>query len=102
MKQVLVIFRLHEGAEPEAEKLAAAGPPLDLEKAGFERLAVYLIHNEVIFVFEGEEPEWREDELVSDYLQLALRERLDEWRKLADVQTWPASPIFVWEASAAE
>jgi hypothetical protein len=102
MKQVLVLFRLHEGAEPEAAKLAAAGPPFDLEKAGFKRLAVYLSHQEVIFVFEGEEPEWLEDELVNDYLQPALRERLDEWRKLADVQTWPASPILVWEASAAE
>jgi hypothetical protein len=97
----MVIFRLREGAEPEAEKLVAAGPPVDLEKTGFRRFAAYLSHHEVIFVFEGEEPLWREDDLVNDFLQPALRERLDEWRKLADVHTWPASPIFVWEASAA-
>ncbi len=34
--------------------------------------------------------------------QPALRQRLDEWRKLADVQTWPAQPVFFWEASADE
>jgi hypothetical protein len=102
MKQVLVVFHLREGSEPEAAILAAAGPPFDLEKAGFKRVAVYLTHREAIFVLEGEEPEWREDDLVHDFLQTELRERLDEWRKLADVQTWPAHPVFFWEASADE
>ena len=102
MKQVLVVFHLHEGSELKAARLAAADPPFDPEKAGFKRLAVYLSHREVIFVLEGEEPEWREDALIDDFLQPALRERLDEWRKLADVQTWPAHPIFFWEASADE
>jgi len=102
MKQVLVVFRLREGSELEAARLAAADPPFDPEEAGFKRLAVYLSDGEAIFVLEGEEPEWREDDLVDDFLQPALRERLDEWRKLADVQTWPAQPIFFWEASADE
>ena len=53
-------------------------------------------------MLEGEEPLWREDELVDDFLRPALRERLDEWRKLADVQTWPAQPVFFWEVSADE
>jgi len=99
MKQVLVVFHLREGSEPEAAALAAAGPPFDPEAAGFKRLAVYLRHHEAIFVLEGEEPQWREDDLVHDFLQPALRERLDEWRKLANVETWPAQPIFFWEAS---
>jgi hypothetical protein len=102
MKQVLVAFRLREGSELEAARLAALDPPFDPKAAGFKRLAVYLSHGEVIFVLEGEEPEWREDDLVGDFLQPALRERLDEWRKLADVETWPAHPIFFWEASADE
>jgi hypothetical protein len=51
-------------------------------------------------VLEGEEPLWSEDELVDDFLRPALAERLDEWRKLADVQTWPAQPAFLWEAAA--
>jgi hypothetical protein len=102
MKQVVVIFQLREGSELEAARLAAADPPFDPEEAGFKRLAVYVTHREAIFVLEGEDPLWSEQDLVSDYLQPALRERLDEWRKLGDVRTWPAQPIFFWEASADE
>lgn len=99
MKQVLVVFHLREGLELEAEKLAAADPPFDLEEAGFTRLSVYVTRGDAIFVLEGEEPEWSEDDLVDNFLQPALGDRLDEWRKLADVETWPAQPIFVWESS---
>jgi hypothetical protein len=102
MRQVLVVFHLREGSELEAARLAAAELPFNPEQAGFKRLAVYVTHREAIFVLEGEDPVWREDDLVNDFLQPALRERLDEWRKLADVQTWPAQPIFFWEASADE
>lgn len=92
------MFRLHEGSELEAARLAAADPPFDPAEAGFSRLAVYVRRREVIFVLEGEEPEWSEDALVDDFLRPALRDRLDEWRKLADVQTWPSRPLFFWEA----
>jgi hypothetical protein len=100
IKQVVVVFHLHEGAELDATRLAAAEPPFDPAEAGFTRLAVYVTRGEAIFVLEGEETVWREDALVDDFLRPALRERLDEWRKLADVQTWPAQPMFFWEASA--
>ena len=100
MKQAVVVFHLHEGAELEATKLAAADPPFDPAEAGFTRVAVYVTQRQVIFVLEGEEPLWHEDELTHDFLRPALRERLDEWRELAEVQTWPAQPIFFWEASA--
>jgi hypothetical protein len=100
MRQVVVVFHLHEGAELDAKRLAAAEPPFDPAEAGFTRLAVYVTLREAILVLEGEEAVWREDELVDDFLRPALRERLDEWRMLADVQTWPAQPIFYWEASA--
>jgi hypothetical protein len=53
-------------------------------------------------VLEGEDPLWSEDKLVGDFLRPALGERLDEWRKLADVHTWPAQPLFFWEAPADE
>jgi hypothetical protein len=102
MKQVVVVFHLHEGAEVEATRLAAAKPPFDPAEAGFTRLAVYVTQREAIFVLEGEEPLWRENELVDDFLRPALRERLDEWWKLADVQSWPAQPVFFWEVSADE
>src|SRR5579862_2271913 len=100
MKQVVVIFRLREGSELEAAKLAAAAPPFDPEEAGFTRLAVYVTDREVVFVLEGEDRLWLEDDLVNDFLRPALRQRLDEWAELGDVQTWPLQPIFFWEARA--
>jgi hypothetical protein len=99
MKQVVVVFHLREGSEPEAARLAAADLPFDPAEAGFKRLAFYITQRVAIFVLEGQAPLWREDDLVSDFLHPALRDRLDEWRKLADVHTWPARPIFFWEAS---
>jgi hypothetical protein len=102
MNQVVVVFHLHEGSEPEAARLAAADLPFDPAEAGFTRLAVYATQREVVFVLEGEEPLWSEDELVSDFLRPALRDRIDEWRKLADVHTWPARRTFFWEAPADE
>jgi hypothetical protein len=102
MKQVVVVFHLHEGSEPDAARLAAAEPPFDPAAAGFTRLAAYVTQREVIFVLEGEDPLWSEDKLVGDFLRPALGERLDEWRKLADVHTWPAQPLFFWEAPADE
>jgi hypothetical protein len=98
MKQIVVVFHLREGSKPEAARLAAAEPPFDPAEAGFARVAAYVTQREAIFVLEGEDPLWQEDELVNDFLRPALRARLDEWRKLADVQTWPAQPIFFWEA----
>ena len=100
MKQILVVFHLREGSEPEAAKLAAADLPFDPQAAGFTRLAVYLTQHEAIFVLEGNEPRWQEDDLVSDFLKPAVRNRLDEWRKLADAETWPARRVFFWEAPA--
>lgn len=99
MKQVLVVFDLLEGAELEAARLAVADLPFDPEAAGFTRLAVYVTHRQAIFVLEGEEPEWSEDDLVNDFLRPALQDRLDEWRKLGQARTWPAHPIFFWEAA---
>jgi hypothetical protein len=99
MKQVLIAFRLREGSRLEAEKLAATAPPFDPEEAGFTRLAVYVTRREVIFVLEGEDPRWSEDEIVDNFLRPALTDRLDEWRQLADVETWPAQPSFFWESS---
>jgi hypothetical protein len=99
MKQVVVVFHLREGSILEAEKLAATEPPFDPKAAGFTRLGVYVTRANVIFVLEGEEPEWSEDELVDNFLLPAFRDRLDEWRKLADVETWPVQPTFFWESS---
>ena len=95
-------FRFTRGIRAGGGEARYCRPALRSGGAGFELLAVYVTHREAIFVLEGEEPQWREDDLVNEFLQPALRQRLDEWRKLGNVQTWPAQPVFFWEASADE
>ena len=102
MKQVLVVFQLRDGSHEEAARLAGAGLPFDPVDVGFKRLAVYVTEREAIFVLEGDDPEWREDDIIDDFLRPALGERLEEWRALADVRTWPLHPIFFWEAPTAD
>jgi hypothetical protein len=48
MKQALVVFHLREGAQLEAEKLAAADLPFDPEEAGFTGLAVYVTRGNLV------------------------------------------------------
>ena len=48
MDRLMIIARLREGTQPEAEDLIAAGPPFDLDELGFHRHAAYLTAGEVV------------------------------------------------------
>jgi hypothetical protein len=97
MQRVGIVVPLKKGSEERAAELLSSGPPLDLEAEGFERHAVYLTSREVVFVFEGPEPEWRIDELVDDPLHPVLQDALEEWRELVDGRPRPAWPVYFWE-----
>jgi hypothetical protein len=81
MKQVLVVFHLRDGSQEEAARLASADLPFDPLDAGFKRLGVYVTEREAIFVLEGDDPEWREDEIINDFLHPLLGRR--EARRMA-------------------
>ena len=66
MNRLMIIARLREGAQQEAEELIAAGPPFDLEELGFHRHAAYLTAGEVVFLFEAPEVEWIVNDIVDD------------------------------------
>jgi hypothetical protein len=51
MEQLAIVARLKSGAEPRARELIASGPPFDPAESGFDRHAVYLSVDEVVFVF---------------------------------------------------
>jgi hypothetical protein len=53
MQRIAVIAKLREGAADEARELLDAGPPFDPDALGFDRHAVYVSDDEVIFIFEG-------------------------------------------------
>ena len=55
MNRLVIVARLREGAQLEAEALLRKGPPFDPEGLGFHRHAAYLTTGEVVFVFEAPE-----------------------------------------------
>ena len=59
MGRIAITVRLKPGAEPEARRLLAQGPPFDPDRFGFDRHDVYLTGREVVFVFDGPAVETR-------------------------------------------
>ena len=53
MGRLVVIASLREGKSARARELLEQGPPFDLETTVFDRHAVHLTEQEVVFVFEG-------------------------------------------------
>lgn len=53
MQRIAVIARLKEGAADRARELLDQGPPFDPGTLGFDRHAVYVSEDEVLFIFEG-------------------------------------------------
>ena len=51
--RVVLVASLRRGARDQAMELIAAGPPFEPGALGFERHAVYLSSEEVVFLFEG-------------------------------------------------
>ena len=98
MKQVAIVARLKDGAEPRAAELLEQGPPFDPAERGFERHAVYLSATEVVFVFEGPEVDAILDDLVGEPFSWLLSAALDDWRPLIDGQPRIARSAYSWEA----
>jgi hypothetical protein len=84
VERIAIVATLKPDAYERAQELLQDGPPFELDTAIFDRHAVYLSHQEVIFVFEGVEVEWQLDDLVSDFTQWKLKEAFSEWRQLVE------------------
>jgi hypothetical protein len=97
LKRAVVILRLKEGADDEAARVLAEGPPLDLAEAGYERHGVYVTPGEVAFVFEGRDAEWQLDDVASDYFHPKVREAIERWRPLLDGEPRLAREVYAWE-----
>ena len=100
MKRIAIVGRLLPGMEGRAEKILSQGPPFDLASAGFERHSVFISDSEVVFVFEGDEVEWKLDDVVSDYFRAGLQQALGQWRELLDGEPKLAEPAYYWEAGS--
>lgn len=97
MQRLVIVARLKKGAEQAAAELVAAGPPFDPAELGFLRHAAYLSATEVIFVFEGQEIEWRVDDLVANSFHWPVQAALEKWRPLVEGQPRIARERYYWE-----
>jgi hypothetical protein len=102
MEQLAIVARLKSGAEPRARELIASGPPFDPAESGFERHAVYLSVDEVVFVFEGHQVEWDVDRLVDEPFPWLLTDAIEDWRPLLEGQPRIARPAYSWVREPAD
>jgi hypothetical protein len=100
VKRVAIVASLRPGAEERARELLGQGAPFDPAQAGFRRHDVYLSANEIVFVFEGDEVEWRLDEIVSAPFQWDVTSAFDEWRKIVDGSPRIARSAYSWDADS--
>jgi hypothetical protein len=94
MNRLLIVARLKEGAQDEAEELLRQGPPFDPGELGFMRHDAYLTAREVVFAFEAPEVEWLVNDIVDDPV---LSASFAPWQKLLDGPPRLAHERFHWE-----
>ena len=93
MKRLMIVARLRDDAQDEAEILLHEGPPFDPEALRLDRHAAYLTAREVVFVFEGPEVEWTVNELIDDPV---ISSFFAPWQKLIDGPPRLAHERFYW------
>lgn len=98
MKRIAIVARLRPGAHERAKDILAEGPPFDPEWWAVERHTVFLSPNEVVFVFEGDEVEWRIDDLVGNFFSGGVKQAFDQWRGLVEGKPKLAEQAYFWEA----
>jgi hypothetical protein len=94
MERLIVTATLREGAELEARRLVAEGPPFDPEAQGFDRHAVYVSARDVVFVFEGPGAERLARDLVDDPL---VGVAFGAWAPLTTGTPRIAREAYSWE-----
>ena len=97
MERLALIARLKPGAEDQAARLVADGPPFDPGDRGLSRHTVYLSAGEVVFVFEGDEVEWIVEEMVQEPAGGAVAAALESWRDLVDGPPRIGRAAYDWE-----
>jgi hypothetical protein len=93
MNRLMIVARLKDAAQAEAERLLAAGPPFDPEELGFHRHGAYLTAGEVVFFFEAPEVEWIVNDVVDDPV---IASAFAPWQKLVEATPRLAHERFYW------
>jgi hypothetical protein len=97
VKRVAIVARLRPGSQERARDLLSEGPPYDVAEGGFDRHTVFVSESEVVFVFEGDEVEWKLDDLVSDFFRARLQEAFEQWKDLVEGEPQLAEEAYFWD-----
>ena len=92
--RVVVVARLRRGVRDQAMKLIADGPPFEPGTLGFERHAVYLSSEEVVFLFEGPSAARRLAATIDDMVSSAS---FSAWAGLLKGTPRIAHEQYFWE-----
>jgi hypothetical protein len=55
-QRIAFTARIRPGERERLERMFAAGPPFDPDRSGFDHHAVFLGDEDVVFLFEGDDP----------------------------------------------
>ena len=93
MNRLIIVARLRGDAYDEAKMLLRSGPPFDPDEAGLEGHSALLTAEEVVFVFEGREVEWKVNDLIDNPAVAAF---FGPWEKLIEGTPRLAHEQFRW------
>jgi hypothetical protein len=96
MEQLAIVARLKRGTEPRAAELIAEGAPFDPHGIGLRRHAIFLSAGEVVFVFEGDQVEWKVDRLIDEPFHWDVLAAFDDWRGIIAGQPRIARLAYSW------
>jgi hypothetical protein len=93
--RVVVVAQLRQGARDQVSELIAAGPPFEPGALGFERHAVFLSSEEVVFLFEGSSAARRLADMVDDMVTSAS---FGAWARLLKGTPRIAHEHYFWKS----
>ncbi len=99
MDRMLIVVRLKDGVQEEAEELLRKGPPFDPGELGFVRHAAYITAGEAVFIFEAPEVEWIVNDIVDDPV---LSSAFGPWQQLVEGPPRLAHERFHWSRDPEE
>jgi hypothetical protein len=94
-ERLAIVGRLRRGSRERAREIIAAGPPYELNEAGFRRHSIFLAEKTVVFVFEGPGIEALVSKLIDDP---AASGSFSVWGPLLAGTPTLAREEFHWEA----
>jgi hypothetical protein len=94
VQRLAVIAKLKPGSEDRAAELIEQGPPFSPKEAGFQRHAVYLTSDQVVFVFEGGK--------LNDLLSKVIRNpssagSFGDWERIIEGMPRVAHEVYSWQ-----